>query len=285
MKKDIRQQKILDYLSHFERISISEICEIFGIVPMTARRDLKELEDDHKLIRTHGGATLPSLSIHDTTLPFHQRMTQNIELKESIARAALPYIQNRHHIFLASGTTVHMFATMLKDSGTLNIVTDAVNISYELSSYPNIHLISLGGEIRHNSLTTTGQIAESNLNSFQLDCAFIGVNAVDEEGNIFLGSMAEASIVRLLCHMVPEIYFLADETKLMKKDFTRCLRDHRKSKRPEITIPVISGLFISYNYLLFAAVVVFFAAVVVVVVAAVDAVVALYLNLTSFHRS
>ena len=63
-----------------------------------------------------------------------------------------------------------MFATMLKDSGTLNIVTDAVNISYELSSYPNIHLISLGGEIRHNSLTTTGQIAESNLNSFQLDC-------------------------------------------------------------------------------------------------------------------
>lgn len=54
-------------------------------------------------------------------------------------------------------------------------------------------------------------------------------------------------------------------------------------KKPEITIPIISGLFISYNYLLFAAVVVFFAA--VVVVAAVDAVVALYLNLTSFHRS
>lgn len=64
-----------------------------------------------------------------------------------------------------------------------------------------------------------------------------------------------------------------------------------KAKRPEITIPVISGLFIScnyllfYNYLFFAAVVVFLAAVVVVVVAAVDAVVALYLNLTSFHRS
>lgn len=56
-------------------------------------------------------------------------------------------------------------------------------------------------------------------------------------------------------------------------------------KKPEITIPVISGLFISCNYLFFAAVVVFLAAVVVVVVAAVDAVVALYLNVTSFHRS
>ena len=129
-----RQKKILSIIEEKELVKIDELQKIFdGVSVSTLRRDLKELENDHKLIRTHGGATLPSLSIHDTTLPFHQRMTQNIELKESIARAALPYIQNRHHIFLASGTTVHMFATMLKDSGTLNIVTEAVNISYELS--------------------------------------------------------------------------------------------------------------------------------------------------------
>ncbi|MDY2727191.1 MAG: DeoR/GlpR family DNA-binding transcription regulator [Anaerostipes faecalis] len=219
MKKTIRQEKILDYLSQSGRVSISELCTMFGIVPMTARRDLKELEDAHKLIRTHGGAALPSLTINDTLLPFHQRMTQNVYEKEMIAKAALPFVHNKQHIFLASGTTVHIFARMLRDCGNLNIVTDAVNISYELSCFPNIHLISLGGEIRHNSLTTTGPVAESNLNSFQLDCAFIGVNAIDEEGNVFLSSMAEASIVRLLCRMVPEIYFLADKTKIMKKDF------------------------------------------------------------------
>ena len=219
LKKDIRQEKILTYLSHSGRVSISELCTMFDIVPMTARRDLKELEDAHKLIRTHGGATLPSFTINDTILPFHQRMTQNVEQKERIAKAALPFIKNKHHIFLASGTTVHTFARMLKNFENLNIVTDAVNIAYELSSYPNIHLISLGGEIRHNSLTTTGPIAENNLDSFQLDCAFIGINAIDEDGNIFLGSMAEASIVRQLSRIVPEIYFLADETKLMKKDF------------------------------------------------------------------
>ena len=77
LKKDIRQEKILTYLSHSGRVSISELCTMFDIVPMTARRDLKELEDAHKLIRTHGGATLPSFTINDTILPFHQRMTQN----------------------------------------------------------------------------------------------------------------------------------------------------------------------------------------------------------------
>ena len=81
LKKDIRQEKILTYLSHSGRVSISELCTMFDIVPMTARRDLKELEDAHKLIRTHGGATLPSFTINDTILPFHQRMTQNVEQK------------------------------------------------------------------------------------------------------------------------------------------------------------------------------------------------------------
>ena len=99
MKKDIRQEKILTYLSHSGRVSISELCTMFDIVPMTARRDLKELEDAHKLIRTHGGATLPSFTINDTILPFHQRMTQNVEQKERIAKAALPFIKNKHHIF------------------------------------------------------------------------------------------------------------------------------------------------------------------------------------------
>ena len=95
MKKDIRQEKILTYLSHSGRVSISELCTMFDIVPMTARRDLKELEDAHKLIRTHGGATLPSFTINDTILPFHQRMTQNVEQKERIAKAALPFIKKQ----------------------------------------------------------------------------------------------------------------------------------------------------------------------------------------------
>lgn len=86
LKKDIRQEKILTYLSHSGRVSISELCTMFDIVPMTARRDLKELEDAHKLIRTHGGATLPSFTINDTILPFHQRMTQNVEQKRELQK-------------------------------------------------------------------------------------------------------------------------------------------------------------------------------------------------------
>ena len=45
MNKTERHQEILNLLISKERIEINELCEMFHIVPMTARRDLKELEE------------------------------------------------------------------------------------------------------------------------------------------------------------------------------------------------------------------------------------------------
>ena len=72
MNKTERQQEILRLLASEERIEITELCNIFHIVPMTARRDLSELEEQGKLIRTHGGAALPP-GKEDVNLPFFQR--------------------------------------------------------------------------------------------------------------------------------------------------------------------------------------------------------------------
>ena len=131
---------------------------------MTARRDLKELEEQGKLI-THGGAALPrkkKMSI--SRFSSAQRLTLP---EAAIAAKARSFLKAGQHIF-RFGTTVHAFAQSLKEV-SLTVITDAVNISYELSAFSNIHLLSVGGELRPNSLTLTGKIAEENL-SFSNGC-------------------------------------------------------------------------------------------------------------------
>lgn len=218
MNKATRQQEILNLLISKERIEINELCEMFHIVPMTARRDLKELEEQGKLIRTHGGAALPPEK-EDVNLPFFQRTKINSAQKLAIAAKACSFLKAGQHIFLASGTTVHAFAQSLKESIPLTVITDAVNISYELSAFSNIHLLSVGGELRPNSLTLTGKIAEENLSHFQMDAAFIGINGIDRDGNIYVSSIVESSILNVLFDRVPDIYILADASKLDQKDF------------------------------------------------------------------
>lgn len=151
---------------------------------------------------------------------FHFSAHKDQYRPETGHRCQSPHIsQSRAAYFLASGTTVHAFAQSLNDTLPLTVITDAVNIAYELSIFPNIQLLSVGGELRPNSLTLTGKMAEENLSNFQMEAAFIGINAIDLDGNIYVSSIVESSILHVLFERVPHIYILADASKLDQKDF------------------------------------------------------------------
>ena len=51
-----RQKKILEVINEKERISVSELSQLFNISEVTIRRDLKTLHNRNLIERTHGGA-------------------------------------------------------------------------------------------------------------------------------------------------------------------------------------------------------------------------------------
>ena len=59
-----RREAVLELLQAQRAVTVAEIEERFGISPMTARRDLAELERQGRARRTHGGAVLPSTASH-----------------------------------------------------------------------------------------------------------------------------------------------------------------------------------------------------------------------------
>jgi DeoR/GlpR family transcriptional regulator of sugar metabolism len=77
----------------------------------------------------------------------------------------------------------------------------------------------LGGELRSNSLTLTGPIAQTNLKQFQLSKAFLSVNAIDEKGNLYTDSVVESGLLETLFSIVEEVYVLCDSSKLNSRDF------------------------------------------------------------------
>ena len=159
MKKDIRQQKILDYLSHFERISISEICEIFDIVPMTARRDLKELEKNRKIESFSGGAFKKISTIGE--IPISMKNTLESEKKEKIARMASELIVDGDTIYLDSGSTCTMILKYIigKKITIYTTNTDVFSINENVIA----DIFVLGG--RYNPITSslTGPFTEDLL--------------------------------------------------------------------------------------------------------------------------
>ena len=86
-----RRRLIAERLRQHGSVSVSGLEAEFRISPMTARRDLDELERRGVARRTHGGAVLPGLSSQKDS--FLQRLEVAVDAKDRLAEAALELIE------------------------------------------------------------------------------------------------------------------------------------------------------------------------------------------------
>ncbi len=219
MNKKERQEDIIRYTNKKGVVYSYLLHQKYKVTEMTIRRDLKELEKEGKIIRIHGGAMAIDKIVSDTQTPYFQRIKIHADIKEKLAHFSLNFITQKDCIFLGSGSTIQVLADSLSSKPNVTVITDAINIAYSLSQMNHINVISLGGELRGQSLATTGLLTENNLKMFQINKAFIGVNGIDENGNLYTSSIVESGLLEQTFHQVKDIYVLADSSKLFHKDF------------------------------------------------------------------
>ncbi|MGQ9518231.1 MAG: DeoR family transcriptional regulator, partial [Anaerolineae bacterium] len=73
-----RHSRIIEIVLEKGRITIPEICQLFNVSEMTARRDLNELDHRGLLRRIHGGAVAHLGRSYEP--PFPMRATKNPEV-------------------------------------------------------------------------------------------------------------------------------------------------------------------------------------------------------------
>ena len=87
MLAEARRREITERLRANGAVTVAEVEERFGVSPMTARRDLAELERRGVVRRTHGGAVLPTISAHEDS--FARRLEVDADDKARLAEAAV----------------------------------------------------------------------------------------------------------------------------------------------------------------------------------------------------
>ena len=125
------------------------------------------------MIRTHGGAIAKEKKTFDAQTPFAKRRKLHTEKKRQLAHIARGFLKEHDRIFLASGSTMDMFASALLHYLPLTVVTDAVNVAYELYQDSRLTIFMLGGELRSNSPhADRSDCTDKSKNSFSCQKAF-----------------------------------------------------------------------------------------------------------------
>ena len=207
-----RLKMVLDVVNEMKVVTIEDLCYQLAVSKATVRRDLKELEQNNKIIRTHGGAL--SFGDHGPyEPPFRVKSKWNIEEKQRIAEVACRYINPGEAIILDSGTTTLELAKKITMIENLTVITNDLIIAMELSQYQNINLIVIGGKLKKDFYTLTGIFAEMVLKNIRADKYFIGADAVDRELGLMNYNTEEIPIKKLMIASAKKRYALCDHSK------------------------------------------------------------------------
>lgn len=227
MKRYERLNTLLESLAEKGAIDVDELAEQLHVSAATIRRDLDHLGKQQLLTRTRGGAVANAVSYD---LPLRYKTARFASEKQRIAQAAATLVRRGMVIGMNGGTTISEVARTLATRPELSaehgepaftLVTNALNIAYELAVRPYIKIVVTGGVARASSYELTGPLATGILDQLQLDVALIGVDAVDPEWGATAHHEGEAMINQLMADRARTVVVVADATKLGKRAFAR----------------------------------------------------------------
>ncbi|WP_299038428.1 DeoR/GlpR family DNA-binding transcription regulator [uncultured Pseudokineococcus sp.] len=218
--KQQRLARILDMVAQDGHVTLAQVRAELGTSVATARRDLDALAQQRLVVRTHGGASALASSGYER--PLADKAAVHAEAKGAIARATCDLIAVGDVVGVNGGTTTTEVARELARADHLapadgtrgfTLVTNALNIAFELAVRPHATVVMSGGTVRPRSFELSGPAARTSLQEVVLDVAVLGVDGVDARFGATTADAGEADIGRTLADAARRVVVVADSSK------------------------------------------------------------------------
>lgn len=211
-----RKQMILNLLQETEKVTVSYLSELFNVSGATIRSDLRDLETEKLLLRTHGGAMRISKSAFEIE---PQKRGEFTQCKEAIAREAVKFIDDGDTIAVDTGSTCYTFAKQLGAKKDLRVVTNDLSIAALLDQFEDITVYFIGGVIRKHYNCTIGSFGSAPFQDLVVDKAIMGTNSFTLAKGATTPDVGQAEMKRLLVSISDKVFLLGSSDKIGRNSF------------------------------------------------------------------
>lgn len=209
-----RQRRLLQHLRQHGSGNVLELASTLGVSASTVRRDLNEMNERGLLTRVHGGASVLDTDVEPV---LSSRTAEHSEQKRRIGAAAAARVPDGATVLITGGTTTEAMLPFLGERDGLTVLTNGLNIAYQLSRYPNVSVVVLGGVLRHDEMSLLGPIAEQVLGEFHVDIAFSSAFGIHADDGMSASDVNEAGTDRRMLASANSLVLLADSSKFGRR--------------------------------------------------------------------
>lgn len=211
MRMKNRNHKILELLTHENKMEVSLLAEELGVSQVTVRKDLDALESKGIIKREHGFALLCS------TDDINGRIAYHYEAKREIAKKAAELISDGDTIMIESGSCCALLAdaltTLKKD---LTIITNSAFIADYIRGKSNFQIILLGGIYQQDAQVMVGPMIRQCVENFCVDLFFIGTDGYSSKAGFTNRDQMRAQAVRDMAYQAEQVVILTESDKFSK---------------------------------------------------------------------
>ena len=213
MKRDrqsvnIRHAEMLALIRQRQEVLVDDLSREFGISTMTVRRDLQVLEEQGKISRFHGGATV------DVRAVPAEEQEEVAVCRRLIARYAASQVTDRDSILINGSNTALALLDYL-DGKSVSVFTNN-SLAPQHRRSASVDLTLSGGALRGSPHILTGDLALRSLIDVRADKAFLGCTGISPDGEILCGIPSELAINETMIEHADAYYIMADYTKIGK---------------------------------------------------------------------
>ncbi len=206
-----RLNRILALIEEQERVSVSDLSELFGVSAVTIRNDLATLEQQGCLVRTHGGAVAKPAPGLGPAFAFRQELY--VAEKERIGKAAAALIRDGDAIALDDSSTAWQVARHLRDCRELTVVTNSLYVALEFLESPGVTVVMPGGTLRPVSASLVGDQGDNILDRYHVQKGFLGARGVTLGEGLTDPDQYGAELKRRIVERSKEVIIVVDASK------------------------------------------------------------------------
>ena len=202
-----RKDSIIEILEEQGYVTVKYLMETLHYSSATINRDLNDLQAQHLITRSYGGAEL----VGSTYVPVPFRSHKMRAEKRYIGRAAAGLVEDGDTIFIDGSTTSQCMEQSLVGRKNLTVITNNILLAANLSTH-GVRVICLGGEIVEAPSMLCGAETVENAARYRVDKMFFSTGAVSGDGMIASG--VYDLVLRAVAKRARQVVYLVDHKKV-----------------------------------------------------------------------
>lgn len=214
-----RRMEIANLVGVRGKIHVDELAEYFNVTGATIRADLRFLDDNGYIVRSHGYALVNRDVLSRLAMSTTSKMRRKVsDFGELIASSVYSMLEDRSTIFVDSSPLLRKSLRHLSDFKASTIVTRDLNLVQSLPQVKDSKFFVTGGRVNTDYMKMTGSHMLSSLKRYRFNTVIVHVESFNTKLGAFTQSEFDADMIRLLCEVSEKMVIVVESDAFNHND-------------------------------------------------------------------